>query len=238
LLVPLTSPPKSGEFSRRPHPALPGESSSSVGAGVLAAQAAEVLMRIVMRFLCSAAIVLFTGFVCAGDAKVIEGVDGRPGMDDVKEPTYFLWHNPPKKGEKNGKWHLTVTTAGLRHHFKGRVYIEGEGKFSEAEQFKGANEKEAEVWKDDWFHKSIKLSDNKHELAFDIVSEAKGHSGITFELTDGKGPLLWELKIGGPEDKDECKFDASHIKIGKDGKNPEGEPFQTYAHPDAKGHGK
>lgn len=192
-------------------------------------------MRHLSRFAAFAALIAFSGFVRAGDAKLIEGVDGRPNMADVKEPTFFLWHVP---GKPTGKWHLSVTTAGLRHHFKGRVYIEGDGKFSEAEQFKGANEKEAEIWKDDWFHKSVKLSENKHELAFDIVSEAKGHSGIVFQLTEGKGPLFWELKVGGPGDKDECKFEATHIKIGKDGKNPEGDPFQTYAHPDEKGHGK
>jgi hypothetical protein len=186
-----------------------------------------------------AALVAFTGLVRADDApKMLEGVDGRPSLKDVTEPTYFMWHNPAKKGEPTGTWHLVATTAGKRHHFKGRVYIENDGTFSDATQFKGANEKEAEMFKDDWFQKSIKLSDNKHELAFDIVSEAQGHSGVLFQLTDGAGPLLWDLKIGGPADGDELKFDASHIKIGKDGKSPETAIFQTYAHPDAKGHGK
>lgn len=184
------------------------------------------LTGVLALFVCSA-------FVRAGDLPMVEHVDGMPEQAHwkVKEPLFFVWHH------KDGGWHIAVTTAGLRHHFKGHVWIEGDGKFGEVKEWKGHKEAAAEAAEDNWFHKAIKRGEKDREITFDIVSESKGWSGVNFTV-EGKGPLKWDLAIGGAEDKDVSKREPKHVKIGHEGKHPQEIPFQTFAHPDEKGHGK
>jgi hypothetical protein len=179
-----------------------------------------------------AGLVLSAGFVLGGDLPMEEHVDGYPKdfhKGDVH--CYGVWHH------KDGGWHVAITTAGARHHFKGRIWIEGDGKFGEAKIWKGNGEYKAEEKEANWFHKELKRKDGDKELFFDFVSESKHVSGLFFEV-EGKGPIKWELGIGGPSDKEKVEHNAEWIKLGSEGKHPEAVPFQTWAHPDEKKHGK
>jgi hypothetical protein len=180
-----------------------------------------------------AALFVCAAFVRAGDLPVVECVDGRPEAAhyQVKEPTIFLWHH-----KDGGGWHLAATTAGLRHHFKGHVWLEGKGKFGEIKEWKGHKEVKVEEAEGNWFHKNIKRHENDREFTFDVTAEGKGWSGVFFGV-EGPGPLKWDLEIGGASDKDKMKKEPGHVLVGKEGQHPQEIPFQTYAHPDEKGHG-
>jgi hypothetical protein len=69
-----------------------------------------------------------------------------------------------------------------------------------------------------------------------MVSEAANVSGFFFNV-DGNGPIKWDLWIGEASDKDWSKREPHHVKIGKSGEHPSEIPFQTFGHPDKKGHG-
>src|SRR5205085_7629732 len=70
-------------------------------------------------------------------------------------------------------WYPYTTLFRPRHHFKGRIWIEGEGKFGAVSQWKSEGEKIAEALEGNWFHKAIKRHEHDRELSFDIVEEAK-----------------------------------------------------------------
>lgn len=189
-------------------------------------------MRKLSRLLGVIALVAFSGFVRAGDPLMIDTADGFPEHGKITEPVYLVWHN----GD-NDRWHVAVTTAGHRHHFKGRIWIEGEGKFGEVNEWKGLGEIKAEVGEANWFNKALKRGDKDRELTFDVVEEAKHLCGVNFHV-EGAGPLKWELGIGGPGDKEAVEHNPEQIFIGKKGHHPPAVPFQTFAHPDEKHHGK
>ncbi len=190
-------------------------------------------MRNVLRLGSVAALLVATGLCFAkGDLPTVEHVDGVPeGFHKGETARFAVWHH------KDGGWHVAVTSAGHRHHFKGKIWIEGDGKIGEAKQWKGEGEIKAEEGEANWFHKNLKRGEKDRELVFDVVEEAKHICGVFFEV-DGPGPLKWDLRIGGPEDKDVSKAEPDHVFIGKKGQHPEAIPFQTFAHPDEKKHGK
>src|SRR5579872_630032 len=108
-------------------------------------------MRKLVRYTSFAALLLAASLCRAGDLPMVEGVDGKPENFEKGDVHCFaVWHH------KDGGWHLAATTAGQRHHFKGRVWIEGEGKFGEVGQWKGEGERKAEKDEDNWFRKAIK----------------------------------------------------------------------------------
>jgi hypothetical protein len=185
------------------------------------------------RLLCVAAVLFAASFCFAkGDLPMVEHVDGVPeGFHKGEHARFAVWHH------KDGGWHIAVTSAGHRHHFKGRIWIEGEGKFGEAKQWKGEGEIKAEEGEANWFHKALKRGEKDRELTFDVVEESKHLAGVFFEV-EGAGPLKWELGIGGPADKDKVEHNPEHVFIGHKGQHPESVPFQTFAHPDEKKHGK
>jgi hypothetical protein len=167
----------------------------------------------------------------AGDAPLVEHADGRPANFEKGETaSYGVWHT------STDAWRLDVTTAGYRHHFRGRIWIEGPGHFGPVVQWKGAGEKQSEDQNDNWFRKAIVRRDHDREIVFDVVSEDKDVSGILFKV-EGSGPVRWELGIGGPKDADPVNFEPSRVKIGHDGHAPPALPFRTAAHPDLPNHG-
>jgi hypothetical protein len=179
------------------------------------------------------AMLLVGGTYClAGDLPVVEHVDGIPeGFHRGEHARFAVWHH------KDGGWHVCVTSAGERHHFKGKIWIEGDGKIGEAKQWKGEGEIKCEEGEGNWFHKNLKREKGDKELVFDVVEESKHLAGVNFTV-DGPGPLKWDLRIGGPEDKEIAKANPEHVFIGKKGEHPQEIPFQTFAHPDEKHHGK
>lgn len=185
------------------------------------------------RILSIAAVAFATSFCFAkGDLPMVEHVDGMPAHFHKGEHARIaVWH------QKDAGWHIAVTSAGMRHHFKGRVWIEGEGKFGEVNEWKGEGEVHAEAGEHNWFRKAIKRGDHDREITFDIVEENKNICGVNFHV-EGPGPLKWELGIGGPKDGDKVEHNPEHVFIGREGKHPESVPFQTMAHPDEKHHGK
>src|SRR5581483_8212750 len=107
----------------------------------------------------------------------------------------------------------------------------------EVAEWKSAGERRAENREENWFWKGIKRREGDKELVFDIVSEARNVSGFYFTV-EGAGPLKWELGIGGAGDRDPVNHDPAHVKIGRDGISPPSMPFETFAHPDERGHGR
>lgn len=190
-------------------------------------------MRQILRVGSVAALLLATGLCFGkGDLPMVEHVDGCPENFHKGETARFaVWH------QKDAGWHIAVTSAGHRHHFKGRIWIEGEGKFGEANEWKGEGEVKAEVGEHNWFHKALKRGPADKELSFDVIEEAKHFCGVNFHV-EGPGPLKWELGIGGPKDSDPVEHKAEFVHIGRKGHHPESVPFQTFAHPDEKKHGK
>src|SRR5579883_1436823 len=86
----------------------------------------------------SAALVVGVGFVHAQEElPLMEEVDGYPtDFHRGEEASFAVFH----KAEQG--WHIVVTSAGRRHHFKGRVWIvNGDGKFGKIEQWKGEGER-------------------------------------------------------------------------------------------------
>jgi hypothetical protein len=162
----------------------------------------------------------------------VEHVDGYPrDFHKGEEASFAVFHKP------EGGWHILVTSAGRRHHFKGRIWIEGEGKFGRVEQWKGEGERAIEELEGNWFHKAVHRHENDRELTFDLVEEHRQESGIHFNV-EGPGVLKWELGIGGPHDGDPVELKPGRIKIGREGREPSQVPFATYAHPDERGHGR
>src|SRR5262249_54929980 len=138
---------------------------------------------------------------------------------------YGVWHVP---GEG---WHVDITTGGHRHHFKGRVWIEGDARFKHVKEWKGEGERRAESHEGNWFHDKVRIHENGREISFDLVSEAGNVSGIFFEI-EGLAALKWDLWIGGDEDQDMSRREPHHVKIGREGHHPPEIPFQTWAHPE------
>ncbi len=156
----------------------------------------------------------------------VKHVDGYPrDFHKGEDASYGVYHLAERG------WHLVVTSAGHRHHFKGKVWIEGEGKFGKIEQWKGEGERRIEEEEGNWFHKAIQRHENDREFTFDIVEEHRKEAGINFRV-EGEGVLRWELAIGGAEDSDPCVMKADRVKIGHEGRHPESMPFKTKAHPD------
>lgn len=188
-------------------------------------------MRAVRAFAVIAALVVAGSIGQAGEFPLVKHVDGYPKDFHRGEHAGFAVFHRPDRG-----WHLIVTSAGRRHHFKGKVWIEGPGKFGVIEQWKGEGEVKAEAGEHNWFHKSIKRHENDREFTFDIVEENKNVAGVNFGI-EGEGKLLWELGIGGATDKEPVALRADRIFIGSEGKNPPSDPFMTFAHPDERGKG-
>jgi hypothetical protein len=185
----------------------------------------------VTQFAAAAALLVGVGFAwggpaTAGDVAFVEYVDGYPkDFHKGEDASYAVFH------KKDAGWHLIVTSAGHRHHFKGRVWIEGEGKFGKVEQWKGEGERIVEAEEGNWFHKAVKRHENDREITFDIVEERRQEAGIFFNV-EGPGVLKWELGIGGSRDGDVCEVSARRIKIGHEGRNPPEPIFITRAHPE------
>jgi hypothetical protein len=178
-------------------------------------------------------LVLTAALVHAGDAPFVEGVDGRPAdFQKGDKACYGVWH---EKGEN--RWVIGITTAGHRHHFKGRIWIEGAGHFKDPEVYKGWGERKAEWGEENWFFDRLHKTDGGQELTFDLVSEGGHVSAFAFKVP-GDGILHWDLTIGGPDEKDWGQREPGRVKVGSDGKNPPEVPFKTYAHPNKAGHGK
>src|SRR5437763_902305 len=113
-------------------------------------------MRIVHR-LAVAAFVAATAFAVAtaGEPPLVEHVDGYPvDFHKGEEASFAVFHKP------GAGWHVIVTSAGRRHHFKGRIWIEGTGKFGVVEQWKGEGERRAEAAEHNWFHKAVRRHEN------------------------------------------------------------------------------
>ncbi len=179
----------------------------------------------------SLAAVALVAVAALADAPIVTHVDGEPDRDAFRRgdtARYAVWH------EHDGAWQLAVTTAGARHHFKGRVYVEGAGTLEDVRAWKGWGEEHAEEREGNVFADSVSVapSDAPKELFFDVVSEAKNVSAITFKVA-GTGTLLWELCIGGGGDADPITCDPTRVRIGRDGQEPEAVPFKTRVAPDA-----
>ncbi len=177
---------------------------------------------------------LLCGSAAWADRDFMTGINGRPENFDAGDSArYGVWHT---KGEG---FHLDVTTAGARHHFKGRIKLEdGKGYFTQVDPWKGVREGVAEVARGDWFAQRLTVTPKKHarEIDFDFVSESKTLSGVTFNV-EGKANILWELCIGGPKEEDPVTCDTQMVRIGKDGQRAPAMPFETHADPDLGGNG-
>jgi hypothetical protein len=167
----------------------------------------------------------FSATALANDVPFVKDTNGRPqNFERGEAASYGIWHT------SSDAWRLDVTTAGYRHHFKGRIWIEGTGHFGQVVQWKGAGEAKSEEQNDNWFKKAIVRRNNDREIVFDVLSEDKNISGILFKV-EGTGPLRWELGIGGPKDSDPVAYAPSRVKIGHGGAAPPALPFATWAHP-------
>jgi hypothetical protein len=190
------------------------------------------------RLLCAATAfaALFCGpaAVAGGDRELVTGVDGRPGnFDRGDSARYGLWY---VAGEG---YHLDVTTAGARRHFKGRIIlVDGRAYFREVDSWKGIGEATSELLRDNWFSKHVTMDSKNYprEIDFDFVSEAKNLSGIRFSVA-GQANVLWNLCVGGPNDTDHTVCSTDPVRIGQDGHLAPAMPFVTYAHPDRPGDG-
>jgi hypothetical protein len=177
-------------------------------------------------FALGAALVVGGGLVLGEELPLVEQVDGYPvDFHKGEQASYAVFH------KHDAGWHLIVTAAGGRHHFKGRIWIEGEGKFGQVQQWKGDGERRIEEEEGNWFFKRIKRHENDRELSFDIVEERRQEAGIFFKV-DGPGYLKWEIGIGGPHDEDPAEIHPRHVKIGRNGVHPPAVPFATRSHPD------
>jgi hypothetical protein len=169
----------------------------------------------------------FSATALAGPVPFMKDTNGRPqNFERGEAASYAIWHT------STDAWRLDVTTAGYRHHFKGRVWIEGTGQFGPVLQWKGAGEAKSEEENDNWFKKAIVRQNNDRELVFDILSEDKNVSGVLFKV-EGTGRLRWELGIGGPKDSDRVAYLPARVKVGHGAQNPPSLPFETWAHPAA-----
>jgi hypothetical protein len=177
---------------------------------------------------------LFCGMAAYADPVFVTAVDGRPvDFEKGDNARFGVWY---VKGEG---YHLDVTTAGARHHFKGRISLQDSSShFRTVDAWKGAGEITSEIIRDNWFSKFVKPTPTKNprQIDFDFVSEAKNLSGIKFSV-EGSGNLLWNLCVGGPNDTDEVACSADLVRIGKEGQVPSSMPFVTHAHPDHAGNG-
>src|SRR5262249_30798905 len=136
-----------------------------------------------IRLVAAATALFGTGLALAGDAPLVEHVDGYPkDFHRGEGASYAVFHKP------GAGWHVVVTSGGRRHHFKGKVWIEGEGRFGVIEEWKSAGEVAAELQNENWFHKAIKRRRDDREFTFDIVEESKNVSGINFKV-EGPGML-------------------------------------------------
>jgi hypothetical protein len=152
--------------------------------------------------------------------------DGQPDIVTEKNPKIAVWH------EKK-KFFLAVTTAGQKRHFKGKITVSGDATFTKLDQWVDEKEAAADA---KWLTPSMKLSDDGKEISFDLVSESKGISGVSFNVK-GEGQVTWELAIGGAKEKDAVRYVPADVDIGADGHHPSSVPFKTWAHPDEKGKG-
>src|SRR5262249_26285405 len=104
-----------------------------------------------VRALTVVAALAITSTLTAGDNPMVRHVDGYPKDFHRGENAAFgVFHRP------DAGWHLVVTSAGHRHHFKGKVWIEGPGEFGPIEAWKGEGEKIAELVEGNWFHSKVK----------------------------------------------------------------------------------
>lgn len=164
----------------------------------------------------------------AVDLPIETGTDGEPDLTTDRAPRIGVWH-VKKKG-----FFLAVTTGGKKRHFKGKVTLSGDATFTKLDQW--VDDKEASR-DSHWLKPSLKVSDDSKEISFDLVSEAQGVSGVSFNVK-GEGQVTWALAIGGAKEKDAIHYAPNDVVIGQNGHHPSSVPFKTWAHPDEQGKGK
>ncbi|MBI3725439.1 hypothetical protein HY251_16035, partial [bacterium] len=150
---------------------------------------------------------------------------------------YAVWHT--KQADKSGRgWHVLVSTTGKRHHFKGRIWLDGDpgSYFERIEDWKRTSEIRSELRTESWFHKGIKRRPEERptEISFDLVSQEGNASGIHFDIV-GQGTLEWQLGVGGPRDGDPVLLDSKHVRLGPENRRPPTDPFTTCVRPDHHG---
>jgi hypothetical protein len=133
---------------------------------------------------------------------------GRPeGFKEGDTARYAVWH------DEHG-WHLRTTTAKKKHHFTGKIEVEG-GVLEHVHSFD--LEKEGKL-ADHW-----KVSAKKHEVRFDFATD-RGLDGINFHTSKDAKRLIFTLHIDGKEE-------TGRVYVGRRGQHPQTIPFTLPAHP-------
>lgn len=137
--------------------------------------------------------------------------NGEPkGFHAGETARYAVWHS--KRG-----WHVRTTTAGKKHHFTGKIHVDG----GTIESIHSAHLEAKGKLQDHW-----KVNAARNTVEFDFRTDS-GVDGIDFTVSASAKTIRFNLHIDGKQPEE-------RIYIGQKGQHPRDDPFTLPAHPPGK----